>query len=134
MSLTWADKLEIRELVARYDQAIDGGDAEAWAACFTEDGSWDGPIHVEGRKALLAFARGLATNPDFAPLRGSRHFVANFLVEGDGDEARLRCDNLMLMPREGGVAGLAVADYDDRLRRVDGRWLFSSRRTRRASV
>ena len=130
MSLGWEDRLEIRELVARYDRAIDGGDAEGWAACFTEDGVWDGSIRVEGREALLAFARRLPVDPDFAAFRGARHFVANFLIEGAGDEARLRCDNLMLQPRAGGVAALVAADYDDRLRRVDGRWLFATRRTR----
>ena len=131
MSLTWADRLEIQELVARYDRAIDGGDAEAWIECFTEDGVWDGGIRVEGRAALLAFARGLPTDLGFAAFRGARHFVTNFLIDGDGDgQARLRCDNLMLQPRAGGVAALVGADYDDRLRRVDGRWLFVSRRTR----
>ncbi len=132
MSLTWEDRLEIRELVARYDHAIDSGDAEGWIECFTEDGVWDGGPRVEGRAALLAFARSLPTDPDFAVFRGARHFVTNFLIDGDGDgdEARLRCDNLMLRPRAGGVEALAGADYDDRLRRVDGRWLFASRRTR----
>jgi len=131
VSLGWDDRLEIRDLVARYDRAIDSGNAEAWAACFTEDGSWDGGIRVDGREALLAFARSLPTDAAFAALRGARHFVANHLVEETGpDEARLLCDNLMLQPREGGVAAILAADYDDRLRRVDGRWLFSSRHTR----
>lgn len=133
MSLSWEDKLEIQELVARYDRAVDTGDAEAWALCFTEDGSWDGGIRVEGREALAEFVRGLPENPVFAPFRGARHFVANVLVEETAPgEARLRCDNLMLQPREGGPAALAAADYDDLLRRVDGRWLFAARRWRPA--
>ena len=130
MSLTWEDRLEIRELVARYDHAIDSGDAAGWIECFTEDGVWDGGSRVEGRAALLAFARRLPTDPDFAAFRGARHFVTNFLIDGDGDEARLRCDNLLLRPRADGVEALAGADYDDRLRRVDGRWLFALRWTR----
>jgi uncharacterized protein (TIGR02246 family) len=118
VSLGWDDRLAIRELVALYDRAIDDGDAAAWAACFTEDGVWDaGAVKVEGRDALEAF-------------RGARHACANFDVEGDGDEARLRCDNLMLRPGDAGVTAFWAADYDDRVRRVDGRWLFASRRTR----
>ena len=131
MSLGWDDRLAIRELVARYDRAIDDGDAVAWAACFTEDGVWDaGPLKVEGRVALEAFARGLPDNPAFAAFRGSRHACANFEIEGAGDEVRLRCDNLMLRPVEGGVTAFWAADYDDRVRRVGGQWLFASRRTR----
>ena len=131
MTLTWDDRLEIRELVARYDHAIDSGDAEAWAATFADDGSWDGGIRVEGREALLEFARGLPENPAFAAFRPSYHFTANFVIEETGPgEARLVCDNLMLQPRQGGVAALVAAGYDDRLRRVDGRWLFVSRRWR----
>lgn len=131
MSLGWDDRLAIRELVALYDRAIDDGDAAAWAACFTEDGVWDaGAVKVEGRDALEAFARGLPGDPAFAAFRGARHACANFDVEGDGDEARLRCDNLMLRPGDAGVTAFWAADYDDRVRRVDGRWLFASRRTR----
>jgi uncharacterized protein (TIGR02246 family) len=133
VSLSWEDKLEIQELVARYDRAVDTDDHETWVDCFTEDGSWDGGPKIVGRVALLEFVRSLPTDPTFAAFRGARHFVTNFLVEETGPgEARLRCDNLMLQPREGGVAGLAAADYDDRLRRVDGRWLFVSRRWRPA--
>ena len=63
MTLSWHDKLEIRELVARYDHAIDSGDPEGWAATFTEDGSWNGGVLVSGQAELLAFARGLPENP-----------------------------------------------------------------------
>ncbi len=132
MTLSWHDKLEIRELVARYDHAIDSGDPEGWAATFTEDGSWNGGVVVSGQAELLAFARGLPANPAFAAFRPSFHFFANVLVEETTPgEARLLCDNLMLQPRAGaGVAALTAAGYDDIVRRVDGRWLFASRRWR----
>jgi uncharacterized protein (TIGR02246 family) len=40
MPLTLEDREEIREVIARYDFAIDLGDPEAYANCFTEDGSF----------------------------------------------------------------------------------------------
>lgn len=132
MSLTPEERLEIAELVARYDQATDDGRPEDWAATWTDDGCWDGGITVQGKEELLAFARGLPTNPAFAAFRGARHFGTNFTVEETGPgEARLVCDNLMLQPlAEGGVFAITLADYDDRLRKVDGRWLFVFRKWR----
>jgi uncharacterized protein (TIGR02246 family) len=40
MSLTLEDREEIREVIVRYDFAIDLGDPEAYANCFTEDGAF----------------------------------------------------------------------------------------------
>ena len=40
MPLTLEDREEIREVIARYDFAIDLGDPEAYANCFTEDGAF----------------------------------------------------------------------------------------------
>ena len=39
MPLTLEDREEIREVIARYDFAIDLGDPEAYANCFTQDGA-----------------------------------------------------------------------------------------------
>ena len=38
MPLTLADREEIRGLIARYDFALDLGDPDEYANCFTEDG------------------------------------------------------------------------------------------------
>jgi hypothetical protein len=35
-----ADELQIRNLIARYAYAIDGGETEAFASLFLEDGVW----------------------------------------------------------------------------------------------
>src|SRR5262245_27050430 len=62
-----ADDAEaIRQLLTRYNVAIDFGDAEAWAGCFTPDGTFecigvpeDSPMggRHEGRDGLLAYAQ-----------------------------------------------------------------------------
>ena len=46
------DRLEIQELVARYNHAIDRGDTEGWVGCFSEDGAFDG---VRSATALRRF-------------------------------------------------------------------------------
>lgn len=125
-----ADLVEVAQLVARYDLAADDGRADDWAATWAEDGVWDGGfLVVEGRPALRDFLARLHVDEAFAAFRGGHHFGANVVLEETGpDEARLVHDNLMLFPRaEGGVRLMTAAEYDDVVRRVDGRWRFARR-------
>ena len=58
--VAWADGLstqdyvDIEQLYAQYNHAIDSGDAEAWAATFTADGSFN---KFTGHEALAGFVR-----------------------------------------------------------------------------
>lgn len=134
--ITPQDIVEITDLVSRYDLAADDARADDWAATWTDDGVWDGGfLVVEGRAELRDFLARLHVAEEFAAFRGGHHFGGNFHVEAAGpDEARLLHDNLMLFPRaEGGVRLMAAAEYDDTVRRVDGRWLFARRRWRPVS-
>lgn len=130
--ITTADLVEITDLVARYDLAADDGRADDWAATWTDDGVWDGGfLVVEGRAALRDFNARLHVDDEFAAFRGSHHVGANFHVEETGpDEARLVHDNLILFVKPEGVWLMTTAEYDDVVRRVDGRWLFARRRWR----
>src|ERR1700722_7390482 len=52
MPLTLEDREEIREVIARYDFAIDLGEPEAYANCFTQDGAF---LHTgAGNKSKMA--------------------------------------------------------------------------------
>ena len=129
--LTLADKIEINELIARYNVAIDDGDADGWARTFAPDGVFDGIVgRFEGRDEIAAFARRYSSDPQYADFRACQHWVNNILIDGHGDEATLRADHQMVKPTEDGGRILLVARYDDSLRRVDGEWLFASRRVR----
>ncbi len=120
MALSIEDRLDIQDLAARYNTAIDSGDAEAWAATFTPDGTFEsgGRTH-QGTEALTAFARGFADR-----MAGARHWNNNMIIEGDGDQATLRC--YLLLMRAGQV--VTSARYEDTLRRVDRQWRFASRK------
>lgn len=111
------DRDEIRQLMARYTHAIDAGRGDDWAATFTDDGVFEMPGHsVAGTAALRAFAEGRG---------GARHVVANEVIDVDGDEARVRA-YVFVFAGSPPVAR-AAGGYDDRLRKVDGRWRFARR-------
>jgi SnoaL-like domain len=120
--LTVVDRLDILELAARYNHAIDSGDGAAWAATFTPDGVFETTRgSTTGTAALSQFAANFAQR-----MAGSRHWNANHVIEGDGDEAVHRC-YLQLM-RTGADAGvISTGRYEDHLRRVDGAWRFTHR-------
>ena len=51
-ALTAADHIDIQQLYARYNEAIDAGNAEAWADTFTADGAFN---TFKGRTGLIEF-------------------------------------------------------------------------------
>ena len=129
MTLPAADRLATLELLARGLRALDAGDGEAAAACFTADGVLDVPPHgrFEGREAIAAFFRA----HEAAAEHGSRHWTNNAILDSDEDGVRLSCYLLGfdLGAGAGGgpaIAWLALADAE--LRREDGEWRLASLR------
>ena len=118
-----ADKLEIRELVARYCRAVDDTDAEAFAQAFTADGVFETALGVvTGRDALLAHGRKMVF--------GNVHITTDAIIEIDGDRATHTCTMLLGRRREDKAANEIVATgryFDELVRTPDG-WRFSSRR------
>lgn len=133
-----ADRAEIEDLESRYLFALDWQDAPAYAATFTEDGVLDwaqgvvrgrAAIAEEVRKMRAYFARHEAVDAPTRPSR-LRHFITNAVITVNGDRATQRAywfeignDNRNRWPAVGGYG-----HYEDELRRVNGRWLFSSRK------
>lgn len=124
MPLTQEDELDILDLLARYNQAIDGGEAEAWADTFVPDGLFESQrsgTH-RGRDELVAFAQGRAE------LRGEiRHWTNNPVISGEGDEATMRV-YLLLIAVDGEPKPIGTGIYEDTLRKVDGEWKFVHRK------
>lgn len=120
MALSTADRLEILELVARYNHAIDSGDGPGWADTFTEDGVFETARgKTEGRDALAKFVEGFATN-----MPGARHWNNNHVIEADGDGATHTCYLMLLRP---GADPASTTRYVDRLVKVGGAWKFAHR-------
>ena len=125
MGLTTEDQLEIQGLAARYNHAIDSGDADGFCGVFVENGVLDaGVVQVEGHAALKEFAVNFASSTH-AP----RHVATNLVIEGDGDQATLKAYIHMYVlagdpPQQTITVG---GTYDDVLRKEDGRWKFVHR-------
>jgi uncharacterized protein (TIGR02246 family) len=128
MTLTNDDKVEIRELVSRYNKAIDTGDPDAWTATFTDDGEFDGVVGIfTGATELRAFAAAYTTEEQYAPFAVAQHWVTNLVVDGGGDIATAFSNLMMVKPgADAGSIGM-VGHYEDSLRRVDGQWRFAKR-------
>jgi uncharacterized protein (TIGR02246 family) len=132
MGMSALDYEEIRQLLARYNMAIDGGDAAGWAACFTKDGTFESsglpdghPFagRFEGSAALTAFA---AKSFEMTKGRG-RHWNNSVAIEGDGETATMRCYLLAFTAGAPGTMSGVSGIYEDRLVKRDGRWLFAER-------
>ncbi len=137
MPLTLEDREEIREVIARYDFAIDLGDFDAYANCFTEDGEF---LHsgagegsqmagrYVGRQQLHDFCKSVFT---FA--KGQlRHWNNGVqLLEGDGQTATMRS---FIIGFTCGVYPvpkiIETGIYHDEFRKVDGKWYISKRNFR----
>jgi uncharacterized protein (TIGR02246 family) len=88
----FVDTEEIHHLMWRYARALDTGDAEGYAATFTEDGQFGtGPTATKGREALTAMIAGLGQAPaSDEPRPTMYHMTANHWLEFiDKDNAKL---------------------------------------------
>jgi hypothetical protein len=123
VGLTAQDRLEILDLMGRYNFAIDFGQAKDWADCFTDDGVFESPLSmVSGRAELVAFAEAGAS------AKGIRHWVNNVVLAGDGAAATADVYlNLFQFGGEDGPRTLVAGRYADTLTKASGAWKFIRR-------
>ena len=113
----------IRRLRVRYAEACDTGfDAGTILVLFTDDGVWDAGefgrfVGEEMRPYWEETAR---------MTRAAVHYMVNHVVDvgPNGTDATGRCYLLATADRDGTAYWMAVR-YEDRYRKVAGRWLFS---------
>ncbi len=127
--LQWlVDRTQIRELTARYNRSFDDGEAEAFAATFTEAGAMEvtGGFVVEGREALAKMCRSVPY--------GIVHVTVDAVVEVDGDRA-VQDVTVMVLNRPASQAGAdqrrtqldRSGRYHDELVRTAEGWRFTRR-------
>ena len=123
------NRCRIDDLYSRYCWAINEGDADGWAECFTPDGLFVpayGPVQGEyrGKAELTAFAADPRRN------QLTRHWTSNIRPYREGDVIRSACYCLLIdyagdLPRL-----LTHVVYHDVLTIWKGSWRFVERRPR----
>ena len=117
------DRIAIRERIESYGDAVFQRDEAAWAANWADDSVWNlGGMEVKGKAKIVAMWKGAMAgfstvtffaNPGSVRVRDDiadvRVYTLEFLVETDGRARRV------------------VGQYDDKLVKQNGTWLFQSR-------
>ena len=117
------DELAIRDLVARYADAVNRNNAQDWGSTWAEDGFWSlMGMETQGRDNIVQFWLGAMAGFKFAV-----HMNASGTLAINGEQATGRwylteytCDN-----DENTNTILGV--YDDSYVKRDGDWLFARR-------
>lgn len=121
--LSPADYMEIQQLYATYNWAIDTGDAEAYANTFTEDGVFN---NLQGREQLAGFVKRWVESMNGA---SRKHWNSNLHIQGDGKTAQGKVYLLLLDTSVKPPAIVVSANYNDELKKTDEGWRFSKRST-----
>jgi ketosteroid isomerase-like protein len=117
------DRLAIRERIEAYGDAVFRHDAEAWIACWSDDGVWRLPgIDVAGKAKIEAAWRQAMTAFAVAGF-----FAVPGLISVDGDRATARVYTQEVLVDHAGAVRRIVGAYDDILTKQSGVWLFVSR-------
>lgn len=119
--LSAEDHAEINQLYARYVQAIDFGEAIAWADAFTPNGSFSGSVTVTGRDALIAFAEQYHEENGSEP----RHWYNALVLTPTADGAEGRCYAVTFNASTRSI--MWTGTYKDALVKTATGWRFSSR-------
>jgi hypothetical protein len=120
---TTLDELAIRDLVARYIDAVNRYHSDDWAATWSESATWNlMGMEVSGRDAIVELWTTAMAGFEFAIMMLNSGTVS---VDGESASGRWYLTE-HLKPVEGDT-NITLGVYDDEYRREDGAWLFSRR-------
>ena len=120
------DRLKIRERIDSYCDAVSRKALDDYLACWTEDGARLGQGgECRGIAELRAHWDGI-----WQALSKMAFMAQIAAIEVTGDHARARSYCLEILQLRGGGTHRLIGTYDDKLRRINGEWLFSERNYR----
>jgi len=122
--LTAQDNFEIQQLYARYNIAIDTGDAEGWAATFTPDGVFNS---MSGHDALVNFIKAWREKMGGAT---RKHWNNNLQITGDSKAANASVYLMLVDYSTKPPSIVATATYTDSLIKTKDGWRFTKRTTK----
>jgi len=118
------DYMEIEQLYAQYNHAIDSGDAEGWANTFTPDGTFN---RFVGHDALVGF---IGTWREKMNGANRRHWNTNLRIVATPEGAN---GSVYLMLMDVGTKPASVVStgmYTDSLVKTKDGWRFKQRTTK----
>lgn len=121
-----ATESALRQLLARYSDAVIRNDADAWISTWAEDGRWSmAPgTFIEGREAIrTTWVTAMKGFNWVVHTPGVCVFDVN---EHEGTATGRVTIEERFDRKKGGTGGI-LATYTDDYRRVNGQWLFTSR-------
>lgn len=129
MSFTgpFEDRLAIRELIEHYADAVMQRDPEAWGEVWAEDAFWSLPEFkgleaFNGRENIVqGWVDAMGDYP------GLVYIATPGAINVDGARATARTYTSEIFPGAEGETLRVRGQYDDELRKIDGRWWFTSR-------
>lgn len=122
--MTADDYMEIQQLYARYNMAIDMGDAEGWAATFTPDGVFQ---TFNGHDALVGF---INTWKERMKGGNMRHWNSNLAITPTADGASGAVYLLLVDISAKPPAIQSASMYKDQLVKTANGWRFKNRQVK----
>jgi len=123
-TLTAQDLVEIQQLYARYNWALDAGDSEGYASTFTSDGTFNNNV---GHDAIVKFA------DTFHAGMGAhvKHWNTNLMILPTPDGGATGQVYLVLFDFATKPPSIATsASYSDQLVKTPQGWRFKKRQTK----
>ena len=126
--IAWADGLstqdyiDIEQLYATYNHAIDAGDGEAWAATFTPDGTFN---KFTGHDQLVGFIQAWKEKMNGG---NRRHWNTNLRIVPSKDGASASV--LLMLVDVNTKSIVATGMYNDTLVKTANGWRFKTRQTK----
>ena len=122
--LTADDYIEIQQLYAQYNNAIDSGDAEGYAGTFVPDGVFN---TFNGHDALVGFIHRWRDNMKGANMR---HWNTNLTIVGSAEAASGSVYLLLVDVSVRPPVITTAAKYEDQLVKTPQGWRFKKRVTK----
>ena len=122
-TLTTQDYIDIEQLYAQYNQAIDVGDAKGWAATFTADGAFNKFV---GKDALEGFINQWREKMNGA---NRRHWNTNLRIVGSPEGANASVYLMLVDVSTKPISIIMTGTYTDTLVKTAEGWRFKTRTT-----
>jgi uncharacterized protein (TIGR02246 family) len=118
------DKDAIREVMAAYCHALDGGRFADVASLFADDGIWTTDYgEAKGRAAIEQMLRSIVPVKGEGPQR--KHYIANIIIKVNEDSADSISDYLVVRECGPDLIPVMGGTYKDKWVRQDGTWRFA---------